>query len=238
MNNPIGVSGLPPDFYPLEPVGKLPCEVDSHFLRIFRAEMARQIAALDTAKRVRVEEACKALDLPEEATFGVLATTCDLIDFEQQGRHEVLTTAQRYEALAVVRELAGALTEAMEALPFEEMVALNIAYRQVQRKLPDFERLQIEHSTTPKSLSFQVLTLAANEVLEQRANDEGKGGRRKVLDNYSRFVQSLADQVKELGFPIGRGGKFERLCTVIFDVAGVRATPEGAIRNLSRRKKL
>jgi hypothetical protein len=217
--------------------GTLPIMVDRNFLEICRAGMARQIAALDACKRVRVEEACKALGLSEEATFSVLATTCDLIDFEQRVRYEVLTTAQRYEALAYVQDLAEALAGAMAALPFDERVALHLAFRESQSAPLDAESAESEPPAMPEMVGIQALAVAANEVLAQRTNDEGKGGRRKTLDVHSRFVQGLADTVEKLGFSVGRGGEFERFCGVIFDVAGVRATPEGAIRNLSNRKK-
>lgn len=201
-------------------------------LKFWRAAVDEQIANLAPEKRGMVEQACEALGLGTEATRTALATTIDLIDFERYGRDLVLTDAQRFEALKYVRDAARGIADAIGDLPIGDRIALELGARSAGIALG----LQRERLMSP--LGFSALAVAAQRLIDARPDDEGKGGRRPLRAEYSRFVSSLADSFDLTGLPVGRGGAFERLCAVVFDAAGVRATPEGAIRYyLSERKK-
>jgi hypothetical protein len=76
---------------------------------------------------------------------------------------------------------------------------------------------------------------AVNEAMEAieaiKANTSVKGGRLAVTAHYATFISNMAfvvclhDDVKP-----ARGGDFEKLCDVIFEVAGVHSKSEGAIK--------
>lgn len=216
--------------------------VDMEYLELcgalWRAAVDDQIAGLAPDKRAAVTAACTDLGLTDEATRSALATTCDLIDFERYGRHYVLTPAQRFETLKFIRDAAHGLAEAIGDLPPNDRLALNSAFRAVRGGLKEHQRLKLELSMVPDALAFYSMAHAAQRLIEARSNEEGKGGRRPLRAEYSRFIATLAYEFEESGLPVGRGGAFERLCTVVFEAAGVRANPEGAIRYyLTERKK-
>ncbi len=207
-------------------------------LRIVRAAVNEQISALDPEKRKKVADACAESGLGEESTRTAIATTCDLIDFELRGRQSVMTDAQRFGCIKYVRDAARGLAEVMDVLPLNDKLALMCTFRSAASELEEVDRIRLDHSTAPTANTFKVMAIAAQRILDQRPDDEGKVGRRSLRVDYSRFIQSLAVAFDEERLPVGRGGSFERLCTVVFDVAGVRATPEGAIRYyLSNRNK-
>lgn len=207
-------------------------------LRIAKAAVNEQISALDPEKRKKVADACTELSLGEESIRTALATTCDLIDFELCGRQAVMTDAQRFECIKYLRDVASELAEVMDVLPLNDKLALMSAFRSAKSELEDVDSIHLDYSSVPTSKTFKVMGIAAQKILDQRPDDEGKGGRRSLLVDYSRFIQSLAVAFDEEKLPVGRGGSFERLCTVVFETAGVRATSEGAIRYyLSNRNK-
>ena len=199
----------------------------------WRAAVDEQIAALAPGTRDRVLGVCAELGLCVEATHSVLGNTCDLIDFERHGRDNVLTTAQRFEAIKYVRDAALGIAEAIGDLSAKDRITLLAGVSAARRDL----ELRGEGFTSP--LVFSAWAMAAQRLLDASPDEEGKSGRRRLRAEYSRFVGSLAHAFDTSGLPVGRGGAFERLCVVVFEVAGVRATPEGAIRfYLSERKKL
>lgn len=209
--------------------------ISGHYLTqamlIARAGMNRQIEALDPDKRECVSQACRSIGFTDEETVKVLATTCDLICFEARGRDLIPTDAERFEIIEFIRDTSAQLAQAMEDLPaFWDGLELRNSFRDVTRELGKWDRQEIEWSRMPDVLTFAVLAQAADRLLTTKQGLKGKGGRRPLRAAYFRYVASLAASFESMGLPVGRGGAFERLCTVVFDVAGVRATPEGAIR--------
>lgn len=200
----------------------------------------KKVEGLDPDTRATVSEACSFCDLDGKATRNVLDTTCDLIEFERHGRDRVPTDAERFEIIEYIRDTSYSLSMAMEDLrPLLDRLELRQSFREVTQKLDELGRLRLERSSVPDALTFAVLAQAADRMLTSKGNLQGKGGRRSLRANYSRVcICPLAETFESCGLPVGRGGAFERLCAVVFEVAGVRATPEGAIRHyLEERKK-
>jgi len=81
-------------------------------------------------------------------------------------------------------------------------------------------------------ISLEVKNLA-NAAREERLSfgEQGKtGGRKATLPHYAYRVSEIWDCVKSSGLPLGRGGKFEKLCDAVFRAADIHSSPEGAIR--------
>jgi hypothetical protein len=200
--------------------------------RIFRQAADRQIGNLAPEKRGRVAESCAELGFSDDATRLALSATCDLIDFEMYGRHYVLTTAQRVQAITHIRDAARSIAVAVGDLSTNDRIALQLGVRSERG------HLMLDGGGFESPLVFEAWAIAAQRLLDASPDHEGKGGRRPLRAEYAPHVASLAYAFEEMGLPVGRGGAFERFCAVVFDVAGVRATPEGAIRYyLSERKK-
>lgn len=200
--------------------------------RFWESLVDDQIAHLDPKKREAISEACGSCKLSSDDTRLVLATTCDLLDFERYGRDLVLSNKQRLDTLASFRDAARSMTEAMGALSTADRIALQAGARATFR-----EQIGRDTFSSPCSL-FSVWSIAAEKLLRSSQGDEGKGGRRPLLTVYRQYVETLAFVFEGVGLPVGRGGPFERLCSTVFEVAGVRAAPEGAIRSyLAERKK-
>lgn len=208
-------------------------------LQFWESLVDKQIEGLDPDTRATVSEACAYCGLDREGTRSVLATTCDLIEFERHGRDRVLTDADRFEMIEYIRDMSNSLAMAMKYLPALDGVELRQSFRKVTGELGDLERLRLDGSHAPDKLTFAVLAQAADRMLTRKGDLQGKGGRRGLRMHYSeKCISPLAHTFDECGLPVGRGGAFERLCSVVFEVAGVRATPEGAIRfYLTERKK-
>lgn len=201
-------------------------------LKFIEAKMAEQIERLAPDKRTKVSEVCAMSGLNETATRDVLCVTCDLIDFELYVRPSVLTPAERFNALEQVRDAARGIAEIVGDLSANDRVALMVG---VSR---DRAALGLDGTGVMSPLVFEAWANAANSLLQQSYEDQGKGGRRPLRAEYMRFIAPLANTFDKAGLPVGRGGIFERICTVVFEVAGVRATPEGTIRYyLAERKK-
>lgn len=199
--------------------------------RLLEGIVDEQISALDPGKRTEVSDACSSCGLDAVGTREVLAITCDLINFERDGRNRVLTDAQRFEIIEYIRDTSYLLAEALRELPLlSEGLKLRKVFRDVSNELGELERMKLDDSKVPDSLTLAVLGEAANRLLNTIRDLEGKGGRRNLRKHYNYFVSDLALTFDRCGLTIGRGGPFERLCSVVFEVAGVRATPEGAIR--------
>lgn len=208
-------------------------------LKLWESMMDEQIEGLEPDKRTKVSEACASCGLNSEETRHVLATTSDLIEFERHGRDRVLTDAERFEIIEYIRDTSYSLAMAMKDLPpIWDGIELRHSFRKVTQELGELDRLK-QGSRVPDALTFAVLAKAADQMLTAKRDLEGKGGRRGLRTHYSeKCISPLADSFDKCGLPVGRGGAFERLCTVVFEAAGVRATPEGAIRYyLSGRKK-
>lgn len=209
-------------------------------LRFWESLVDRQIEGLEPDKRATVSDACTSCGLDAEGTWHVLAITCDLIEFERHGRDRVPTDAERFEIIEYIRDTSFSLAMAMKDLPpIWDGVELRQSFRKVTRELGELERLKLEGSSPPDALTFAVLAKAADRMLTSKGDLQGKGGRRGLRVHYSeKCISGLADAFDKRGLPVGRGGAFERLCAVVFEAAGVRATPEGAIRYyLNERKK-
>lgn len=207
--------------------------------RFWEAIVDEQIKGLDSAKRAKVSDACTSCGLNSSAIRDVLATTCELIKFEENDRDRVLTDAQKFEIIEYIRDTAYSLAGAIEVLPqLTDGLKLKKLFRNVSKELGELERMKLDSQRMPDPLILAVLGEAADRMLTARRDLEGKGGRRNLRKYYGQFIASLASAFDGCGLPVGRGGAFERLCTVVFDVSGVRATPEGAIRYyLCNRKK-
>jgi hypothetical protein len=209
-------------------------------LRFWQELVDKQIEGLEPEKRTRVSEACASCGLDDAGTRDVLATTCDLIEFERHGRENLLTDAQIFETIEYIRDTSFSLAMAMRDLPpFPDRIELGQSFRHVTRELGELPRMKLDGSPVPDALAFEVLARAADRMLSTRGDMEGRGGRRRLRAHYSeKCISALANTFDKYGFPVGRGGPFERLCSVVFEVAGVRATPEGVIRYyLSNRNK-
>lgn len=191
-----------------------------------------QIAGLDAEKREKVSGVCASFGLDKDATRIVLATTCDLVDFERFGRQSVLTTAERYKAIEYIRDAAIGIAEVLGDLSTSDRIQMAAGVALQRRELG------LDGTGVGSPLAFSAWARAAQRLLDRGPGDKGKGGRRPLLVEYGRFVASLAGAFDEAGLPVGRGGAFERLCAAVFESAGVRAAPEGAIRYyLKERKK-
>lgn len=80
-------------------------------------------------------------------------------------------------------------------------------------------------------------------LLRSSIDDKGRGGGRKnTLKHYAWHVEEIARcvEAKPVQPPvrIGRGGKFERLCEVVWNAANVPSKPAGAIREMMRLRKM
>lgn len=211
-------------------------------LRIWQALVDKQIEGLEPQKRATVSDACTSCGLNSDGTRSVLSTTCHLIEFERHGRDCLLTDAERFEIIEYIRDTSYSLSMAMKDLDSSLMMdgwELRRSFREVTGELDELGRLKLEGSQPPDALTLAVLAQAADRMLTSKGGLQGKGGRRGLRMHYSeRCIAPLAHTFDKYGLPVGRGGAFERLCNVVFEVAGVRATPEGAIRYyLSERKK-
>lgn len=205
--------------------------------RVWEAMVDEQIKGLASDKRAKVSDACTSCGLDSSASRYVLATTCDLIKFEQDGRDLVLTDAQTFEIIEHIRDTAYSLAGAIQALPQLSVgLELRKLFRDVSKELGELERIELDRSEIPKPLILAVMGEAADRMLTTRRHFKGKGGRPNLRKYYAQFIFNLANAFDECGLPVGRGGPFERLCSVVFEVAGVPATPEGAIRYYLRNR--
>ena len=207
---------------------------------IFEEDDRRAVDALAPEVKQSVLKACADIGLSQQWTFEVLLTTSSLINFESNERKKVLTPAEHYAALKRVQDAAQSLREALSGLSVFDVLDLGLAANDLHLDLRDtglkpHDVLLVATADSPLAM----LVMASERLLNERLRDAGKGGRRPLLSKYGYFVQCLAEAFTQEGFRVGRGGAFERFCKVVFEAAGVRATPEGAIRYyLAKRKKL
>lgn len=212
------------------------------YLRLWESLTDSRIDALEPEKRATVSEACASCGLDGDGTRSVLSATCHLIEFERHGRDRVLTDAERFEIIEYIRDTSYSLAMAMEDLDSSLTMdgwELHRSFNEVTGELDELRRLKLEGSRPPDALTLAVLAQAADRMLTSKGGLQGKGGRRGLRVHYiRRCIAPLAETFDKYGLPVGRGGAFERLCNVVFEVAGVRATAEGAIRYyLSERKE-
>lgn len=217
-----------------QPVDELEAQFEA-----WQREDELAIAALPSDVRRSVEDACTQAGLLHDGTFEVLLTTAHLIDFERNGRQKVLSVAQRFENIKRLNEAARNLREAIGALSTDDMLDIGHAAYDCESGpgvLPEIRGKLIDRALSEAPLAM--LVQVSQQILNERSQDAGKSGRRPLLSKYAYFVLCLAETFSQEGLAVGRGGAFERLCNVVFEVAGVRSTPEGAIRYyLAKRKK-
>jgi hypothetical protein len=161
-----------------------------------------------------------------------LATLCKITDelkeFEKHGKEALPTSLQKINKLKKIEAMALAIRTSIQELD-------NASYFWLDSHLASVPEPQGLHGELGAHIVYKQrmacnLALAARSAAEGIEQRDGKAGRKSVLPAYSGIIAGIAVALKADDIVPGRGGKFEKICEVVFECAGVHAKPEGAIK--------
>lgn len=191
---------------------------------------------MENIKLEKLKAFCAELNLSSESVAKVKETATELSRFEKN-RPKLRTPPQQIKELDNLKIQANKLYEAIVDLSHQSHFEL---WRSMCNT--DFPTISLDYEKDGGVPDIKIWDIAMLEQIEALLKavrlakaiigDHGKnGGRLLTLDAHSIFISNMAicvcvrDSIEP-----GRGGQFERLCTAIFEAAGVRSKPEGAIK--------
>lgn len=212
-----------------EPVSRYPLEADQ------REQMDK--LQLKDAELQPIREECLRQSLPDGAFTVLVWRSIELADFERQHRTEIKTESQMLQSLRAVEDAAAMLRNAIEHLSSgefigldHELVSLHFPKATDTEQMPDLAVGRLSpRSIQAQRFACQIATAARAARWRHEQNGADGKGRKKLLPAYAGHIAKLACQLKPFDLVPGDGGPFRRLCDAVWEVAGVRATSQGAI---------
>lgn len=192
------------------------------------------VSPIEATKSSALRAVCSDLGLSSEAFEAIEHEARDLRDFEAHEKPTLLTPRGRVKTLNQVADLSDALNAAIKGLWGYD--SIDLSTRLPSEELPNgppvynLRGLRVGHIGS----EAKRLAEAARDMVSEIGNAGVNGGRKQTLDYYALHVNNIWNAVSGTDMAIGRGGDFERLCSAVFEAAGVPSSPEGAIRHLIR----
>lgn len=196
------------------------------------------IEPLQSERSKKLFDFCKSLELPEDDARWVELTARMLRDFESI-KSSLPTPKARLENLKNILKLSLALSEAIERVDTHDLLKLieEMAAAPADMMSAAESRRNKYGPAAGVGVEARRLSIALKTFLAKQPEVK-KGGRAPMVHHYVRFIEDDLEPVAyEAGITLGRGGKFEELCTAVFDAAGVPAGAEGALRAYLELKK-
>lgn len=178
------------------------------------------------------------LGLSEQTCEAVCQICEDLRRFERNDKRKIKTTKQRAMSLKAIAAKAHELRQALDALETVDWLWLENALI-AENTGPE----PVPPASEPASglgrhvIFMEHMTAALAEAADAAAllTAEGKkiddlGGRKPTLNAYASYIEALAVALKPEEIKPARQGRFYQICLLVFEAAGVPATPEGAVR--------
>ena len=172
-----------------------------------------------------IRAVCRVEQLTDETAEKVVRAATliyeGLLRKEEQPKSKPQLASHLGKISKAARELAGLLANLggnnLEALD-ERLVAARIHDAQQARRPPPPSREASEKEL--RALARQLLELeSAARELQATAQSQSKGQAGGRGRNVFR-LEALELLERELGEPVGRGGRFQRICQVVFDAVG------------------
>ena len=181
---------------------------------------------------------CKSLKLPENDARWVELTARMVRDFELI-KSSLPTPKARLENLKNILKFSLTLSEAIEQVDIHDLLKLMEEMAAVPADIMSAAESQRNKYGPAAGVGVEArrLSIALKTFLAKQPEVK-KGGRAPMVHHYVRFIEDDLEPVDyEAGITLGRGGKFEELCTAVFEAAGVPAGAEGALRAYLELKK-
>jgi len=211
-----------------------------------------------------LHDECVALGLSEVAYEQLDGITCYLRDFEAYGKDKLKSEQQKIKDLEALEAAAKALTRAIFELDNFQCLGLSNALppeglKHIHKTHISFPGVSLEvgREVVACGLDYpmkgfrvgyiateaQRLAAAAHKFINLKfeKSSPSTGGRIKTNPHYAWHIGQILDAVetdydRTTPIKLGRGGKFEKLCCVVFTAAGVAISPEGPLREFIRNR--
>ena len=172
-----------------------------------------------------LEKICADERISESVAEGLARQAAYLKRWKDEVRPATPTETGRARSLQKISELADKLKNAIEALEFEDRLALDSEF---------FSQNDLLTDTTPSREldlgGFLVprITMAASRAIE-RIPGKGEAGAQALSHRQADFIRCVASELKPAGIVPAHTGFFREICEAVFEAAGV-TYPERAHR--------
>ncbi|MDD5332116.1 MAG: hypothetical protein PHS32_00095 [Rhodoferax sp.] len=214
---------------------------------------------LAVKSRDTLKLACSALKLSDDIFSQVEFQTRLLRDFHTHGKQKLKSPREQVKSLEDVETAAKALHKAIQNL--DQVQCVGIWYMLPSDELSTSRVIQISTEKASATVGTVVpdshvvyptlrgrvghigaeaerLSKIAHSLCQAEGGKSKAGGKKNVQSYYAWHVGKIYEAVKGTTINLGRNGNFSRLCTAVYDAAGVNIDPDGAIRKLVSDRKL
>ena len=172
-----------------------------------------------------LEKICSDARISESVAEGLIWQAAYLKRWKDEVRPAAPTKTGRARSLQKISELADKLKNAIEALEFEDRLALESEF---------FNQIDPLTDTTPAheidlgGFVVPKITMAASRAIE-RIPGRGEAGAQALSHRQADFIRCIASELKSAGIVPAHTGFFREICEAVFEAAGV-TYPERAHR--------
>jgi hypothetical protein len=190
------------------------------------------IEPLESSRREDLVKFCLNMGLSESACEGIEQSARLLREFELYEKKQTPTSKEQLENLNNIADLSKKLQHAIASTTTIGKIYLHGRMEEKPLNSGMFWPEVVPLSGIPGYLQIALncMELAALEGAEYFSSRLQKSGRKSVLGSYFAHIEWVWYSVKSEGIPLGRNGKFEKICNAVFQAAGVPASAEGAVR--------
>lgn len=150
--------------------------------------------------------------------------------FKNEIQPNTITETQQAKALEEIQTYANKLKGAIEALQWEDRMALDNEFFGVNQ--PGFSEIfYLVNDSQAFDLAGQMLPRLerAAKTTRERIANVGKSGRPTITARQADFIRCIAQNLKQADIKPSHTGKFLEICTAILEEVGL-ALPDRAIR--------
>jgi hypothetical protein len=187
---------------------------------------------LNTDKRTALVAVCREMGLSNSAIQSVEESARLLREFELYEKPSTPTKKALRDSVKRIATLSSELrcaigkTATLDKVEMHQYMDKNC----LREGLPWPSHVPIRGIVEYLGIALERLEEAALEVQKKHLMQGVTSGRRSFMHRYYDHLEMVWESVKDEGFSVGRGGKFERLCEAVFQAAGVPSSAEGAVR--------
>lgn len=204
-----------------------------------RESLFDDLKQLNNGAKNKLLDTCSEMNLSKAAIEGIEQAARLLMDFEQNGKKHLLTSAALTKKLGEISKRSDELRSLIVELSGFDRIQLHEAIvDEAMRKNLIRDRIVPLSGgvTTAIAHDLESLAVAAKSLQSKVAPKAKGGGRLKTFPSYFMILEWVWESVADEGFTLGRNGKFEKLCDAVFLAAGVHANAAGAVRKFAQEK--
>lgn len=192
---------------------------------------------INEADKDKLLQVCRELGIPDAMGEGIVFAAHALHDFECDRESRTKSKAKRRLELESVARLARDLNTAVQGLDFVDRCCIDDEFKmstlRIQLDPPSQLETIFHHALQSNVLRIGDVLLTLAAIAKAQANmlpQRSKGGRPSVVSSYSYHLLNVARLAFLHDIQPGQNDKFLRLCEAVFVAAGVKVSPENAIR--------